>query len=149
MTTDTRRAGAFLVALSTTVAVLALLAGPAGAQTVSGGANASNGSVASGTAQATNGSDASGSAVANNGSTASGCSTANNQSTTSGGPCPTTAAARPAGTATATPAAATAARLALTGSWTAPMLAMAALAMAFGAFLLVSTSNRRRAFFRA
>ena len=132
------------MALSTTVAVLALLAGPAGAQTVSGGANASNGSVASGTATAKNGSDASGSAVADNGSTASGCSTANNQSTTSGSPCPTVAtppAAKPAG--------ATSASLAFTGSWTAPMLAMAALAMAFGAFLLVSTSKRRQSFFRA
>ena len=173
MTRQTRRAGAFLVALGSAVAVLALLAGPASAQQTSGGATATDGSVASGDAHASRNSTASGDATAINNSTASGCSTAINNSTASGddtcGPTttrPTTATTRPpagggttggttgggggAGTTTAGPATATtAARLAFTGSWSAPIAAMAALAIALGAWLLVAASDRRRASFTA
>ena len=156
MTRQTRRAGAFLVALGGAVAVLALLAGPASAQATSqtsGGALATGGSVASGEAVARNNSTASGDAVAIDNSTASGCSTAINNSTASGadgcGPAPTTP--RPptggggGGGGAAGGGTTTAARLAVTGSWSAPMLALAALAVAFGAWLMVAASDRRRA----
>ena len=164
MTRDTRRAGALLVALGGVVAVLALMAGPASAQT-SGGAVATDGSVASGDAHATRNSTASGDATAVNGSTASGCSTAINNSTASGDDCevtrttvttrPTTATTRPATGGGATTggggaaAGATTARLALTGSWSLQLTAMAALALALGATMLVSASERRRATSRA
>ncbi|MFN2505912.1 MAG: hypothetical protein ABR540_17075 [Acidimicrobiales bacterium] len=172
MTRDTRRAGAFLVAVGGVVAMLALLAGPAAAQTsgdawaadgsvASGSADARNNSTASGDATARNNSTASGDATAVNGSTASGCSTAINTSTASGDDCDDHKKRdhkdkddgkdhdgkghRPAGIGGATPARATTASLALTGSWTAPMAALAALAVALGTVLLLSTSDRRRA----
>src|SRR4051794_23667540 len=102
MTRDTRRAGAFLVALGGAVAVLGLLAGPAGAQTTTtvfppnlpAGSTAIDNSVSSGTAYAARNSPASGDAVAINNSTASGCAEAANNSTASGDTCPTTTVAR-------------------------------------------------------
>lgn len=123
------------------VAVLALLANPAGAQT-SGGAVAQNGSVASGSGNANQNSTASGNAVATNGSTGSGCSTANNNSTASGGEC------APATTRATTPPATTAtARLALTGAFSGELAGMAALALALGGGLVVL--SRRRAALQA
>ena len=153
MIRDTRRAGACLLALGSLVAVLTLLAGPAGAQT-SGGAVAVDGSVASGEAHAARNSTASGESTATDGSTASGCSTADNHSTASGdGTCGrTTATTRPGpGGTTATTArpAATAGRLALTGDWSASMVALAALAIVLGTLMVVSTSDRRRSSVRA
>jgi hypothetical protein len=159
MTRQTRRAGTFLVALGGMVAMFALLvAGPASAQT-SGGATATGGSVASGEAHASNNSTASGESTAQNNSTASGCSTAVNNSVASGDDsCGVTATTRPPGVTTttppgggtattarpATPAAATSARLAVTGSWTAPLMAAAALAIALGVLLQAAGSERRR-----
>jgi hypothetical protein len=104
--------------------------------------------------------------VAVDNSTASGCADAARNSTASGdttcrptGTTTTPTTARPGGTTgggggttTGTgggAATASTARLALTGSWSAPMLAMAALAMALGAWLLVAASDRRRASSRA
>ena len=136
------------------VAVVALLASPAGAQTTTtvippnlpAGSTAINGSVSSGTAYAQQNSTASGDSVAINNSTASGCADAVNNSTASGSPCPggTTATTRPAtgGGATTPAASATAARLALTGSWSGEVALMAALAIALGAGLVVA--GRRR-----
>ncbi|MFN2505911.1 MAG: hypothetical protein ABR540_17070 [Acidimicrobiales bacterium] len=163
MTKHTTRAGMFPAALGGVVAVLALLAGPASAQT-SGDAYAENGSVASGSADARNNSTASGDATAVNGSTASGCSTAINTSTASGDDCDADKKRdhkddgkdhdgkdhdgkghRPAGIGGATPARATTASLALTGSWTAPLAVTAAVATGLGLLLLISTSDRRRA----
>lgn len=148
MIRDTRRAGACLLALSSVVAMLTLLAGPAGAQT-SGGAVAVDGSVASGSAHAARESTASGESTATDGSTASGCSTADNESTASGdGTCRrTTATTRPVtggggGGTTARPAA-TAGRLALTGDWSTPMAAVAALAIVLGGLMVVAGSDRR------
>ena len=174
MTRDTRRAGAFLVALGSAVTLLALLAGPAGAQTttttvfptnIPAGSTAIDNSVSSGTAYAAHNSTASGDAVAVDNSTASGCADAAHNSTASGDDTcgvtrtPTTpTTVRPStpgggGGATSTgggtgggAATASSARLALTGSWSGPMLAIAALAMALGAWLLVVASDRRRAF---
>ena len=166
MTRDTRRAGALLVALGGVVAVLALMAGPASAQT-SGGAVATDGSVASGDAHAARGSTASGDATAVNGSVASGCSTAINNSTASGDDCDRDkdrdkdhdkdgksgggGVVRGGGgvgggsaAGGARPAATTTARLALTGSWSVQLTALAALAVAFGAVLMISASERRR-----
>ena len=167
MTRDTRRAGAFLVALGSAIAVLALVAGPASAQT-SGGAIATDGSVASGSADASRNSTASGDAVARDNSVASGCSTALRNSTASGDDCEVERVKKkeeekrvvsaPSGGAvvgvgggapTARAAAPTAARLALTGSWSAPLAAVAALAIALGALLVVSASDRRRLTLRA
>lgn len=131
------------------VAVMALLASPAGAQTTAvptnlpAGSTALNGSVSSGTGYANQNSTASGDAVAINGSTGSGCADAVNNSTASGAPCPPAAPpAKPA--APATP---TAARLALTGSGTVQMAGMAALALALGAGLVMA--SRRRAALQA
>src|SRR5437763_1628738 len=95
MTRDKRRAGAFLVALGGAVAVLALLAGPAGAQTtttvfppnIPAGSTAIDNSVSSGTGFAQRNSDASGDAVAVDNSTASGCADAARNSTASGDDC--------------------------------------------------------------
>lgn len=156
MIRETRRAGACLLLLGSVVAVLTLLAGPAGAQ--SGGAVAVDGSVASGEAHAARDSTASGESTATDGSTASGCSLADNESTASGdGNCGrTTATTRPGtattpttarpgtgtGAATAAPAA-TAGRLALTGSWSAPMTALALLAVVLGGLMVVAGSDRR------
>ena len=147
--TRTRRAGAFLVALGA-VAVLALLANPAGAQT-SGGAVAQNGSVASGSGNANQNSTASGNAVATNGSTASGCSNANNNSTASGGStaannstasgavCPSSGGTTPT---TARPATPTSSSLALTGGFSADMAVMAGLLLALGSGIVVLTRRR-------
>jgi len=155
MIRDTRRAGACLLALGSVVAVLTLLAGPAGAQT-SGGAVAVDGSVASGVAHAARDSTASGESTATDGSTASGCSTADNHSTASGdGTCGrTTATTRPPQPTTPTTArpgtpSATGGRLALTGTWTGPMMGLAALAVVLGALMVVSASDRRRSSVRA
>lgn len=90
MRSTTRRLGAMCVALGVLLGVAGLTAGPASAQTTSGGATADEGSVASGTATAVNGSTASGDAVAIDGSVSSGCATAADGSTASGAPCPTT-----------------------------------------------------------
>jgi len=127
------------------VAVLALLASPAGAQTTTtviptnlpAGSTAIDGSVSSGTGYARGNSTASGDAVAINGSTASGCADAANHSTASGAPCP-----RPTPPTTARPASATAARLAVTG-FPVEFAVMAALALALGGGLMVV--GRRRA----
>lgn len=159
MTRDRRRAGAFLVALGGLVA-MALLAGPASAQTTTtvippnlpAGSTAVDGSVSSGTAYAARNSTASGDAVAINNSTASGCADAINTSTASGDSCGpgggTTATTRPpttgGGGSSGGGGATSTARLALTGSWSAPMVAMAALAVVLGSLLLVSASGRRR-----
>ncbi|MCA1692642.1 MAG: hypothetical protein LC733_10755 [Actinobacteria bacterium] len=171
MTRDTRRAGAFLVALGGVVAMLVLLAGPAAAQT-SGEAYAENGSVASGSADARNNSTASGDADARNGSVASGCSTAVNASTASGDDCdaekkphhkhddrgdkcppPSNLVVFSDGSSECIfpegddrpRATATRATLALTGSLTGPLALTAALATGLGLLLLISTSDRRRA----
>ena len=154
MTSQTKRAGTFMVALGGMVAMFALLvASPAAHAQTSGGAIATGGSVASGTADADNNSTASGDATARNNSTASGCATAVNNSTASGDDCRpatgvTTTTARPptttGGGTTATTAGATAARLALTGSWTAPLMAFAALAIAMGMLLQTAGSTGRR-----
>lgn len=110
-----RRVGAMFVALGVLVGAAGLLAGPAAAQTTSGGATADEGSVASGTGDATNGSTASGGATADNGSTASGdavatdgsvasgCSTAADGSTASGAPCPSTTVTTTGGSTTTKP----------------------------------------------
>ena len=153
MIRETRRAGACLLALGSVVAVLTLLAGPAGAQT-SGGAVATDGSVASGEAHASRNSTASGESTAINNSTASGCSTATNGSTASGDDScarrtPPTTVRPPTPPGGGGGATATAGRLALTGSWSTPMIAMAALAIAIGALLVVAGSDRRRASARA
>jgi hypothetical protein len=172
MARSTRRAttslGVLLLGLAAAGGLL--LAGPAGAQTsgpgTSGGARATNDSVASGTCvavndsvcsgsgTAANDSTASGSAVAVDGSVSSGCATAVNDSTASGAPCPpaTTATTRPpapggggggtggGGTTAArpaTPSAATAGRtLALTGSSTGPLALTGALVVLAGALLV-------------
>jgi hypothetical protein len=153
------------VALAATAAVLGLLAGPAGAQasgpSTSGGARATTDSVASGTCVATTDSTcsgsgtaaldstSSGSAVAIDGSVASGCATAQRDATASGAPCPpaagaTTTTTRPGtttgggGTTTATAGRA----LALTGSPTTDLAALAALVLVLGA-LLVHVGTRR------
>src|SRR5919206_5386026 len=106
MTRDTRRAGAFLVALGGAVSLLALLAGPAGAQTttttvfptnIPAGSTAIDNSVSSGTAFAQRNSTASGDAVAVDNSTASGCADAARNSTASGD-----STCRPTGPTTAT-----------------------------------------------
>ena len=89
---DNKRVGvAFLAALAGLLAALALVAGPA-AGLDSGGANASDDSVASGAAVARNDSVASGDAVAIDDSASSGCATARDDSTASGGVCPPPAA---------------------------------------------------------
>lgn len=159
MTNVRTRVGTGLVVLAGAVAVLALVAGPAGAQT-SGGAVATNGSVASGDAHANNNSTASGDATAANNSTASGCSTAINNSTASGGDCgpPTPPPTRVAvvtgggaggggtsgggGTTTARPAATTG-RLAVTGDWSAELAMAAAGCVVLGGLLLAAGSGRR------
>ncbi|MEW6154401.1 MAG: hypothetical protein AB1673_10500 [Actinomycetota bacterium] len=145
------------------VLLMMLVAGPAGAQT-SGGATAEHGSVASGTAHAENGSTASGASHAENwstasgqahahdGSTASGCSRAEDGSTASGADCPRHVPPPhqpphqpPHVTPTTVrPAAATPARLALTGTWTAPLAAMAGLSVALGSALQLVGRGRRR-----
>jgi hypothetical protein len=179
MTRDTRRAGAFLVALGGAVAVLAFMAGPAFADPdptsrTSGGAIATDGSVASGSAHATDDSVASGDATAVDDSVASGCSTAIDDSTASGDDCDRKkkdddkdkdkdkkpVVHRPSGGgggggggvgggATRAAAGTTAARLALTGTWSIQLTALAALAVVLGALLVVSASERRRAVTRA
>ncbi len=146
MTEETRRAGALLLALGVIAAVVAL-AGPAAASS-HGGATATDGSVASGSAHASGGSTASGHSTAIDGSVASGCSTAIDDSTASGGPCPRHHAAvhqphRPAPAPVHRVAAPTPARLALTGSWTAPMALAATVAVLLGVALVVAGSSRR------
>ena len=153
------------VALAGMAAVLGLLVSPAGAQNTSapgasGGARATNDSVASGTCVAVSASTcsgsgsavddsvSSGSAVARDGSTASGCATAINDSTASGAPCPpvpttvTHRPDRPSGP-TARAATPTAARsLALTGSSSGELAGLALVALALGG-VLVAVSSRR------
>ena len=171
MTRDTRRAGALVVALGGVVAVLALMAGPAaanehtsghtsggavatGGSVASGDAHAANGSTASGDSTAVNGSTASGDATAVNGSTASGCSEAFNYSTASGDDHCEAHKKRHdhdkdkdghkrvggVGGGAATPARAS---LALTGTWSVQLTALAALAVVLGALLMVPGSRRR------
>jgi hypothetical protein len=156
------------LAIAGVAAVVGLLAGPAGAQTsgpsTSGGARATNDSVASGTCVAiddsvcsgsglaVDDSTSSGSATARDGSTSSGCATAIDDSTASGSPCPPTTAGptttRPGpGGTTATTRAGTASparALALTGSTTGDLAGLAVLALAVGAGL-VAVSRRRPA----
>ncbi|MEW6155737.1 MAG: hypothetical protein AB1673_17420 [Actinomycetota bacterium] len=143
------------MAVGSMVAMLALLAGPASAQT-SGGAMADNTSVASGTAHAEDGSTASGVSHAENwstasgeshahdGSTASGCSRAEDGSTASGADCPRHVPPPHVTATTVRPATATPARLALTGTWTAPLAAMAGLSLALGSALQLVGRGRRR-----
>jgi hypothetical protein len=96
------------VALGGAVAVLALLAGPAGAQTtttvfppnIPAGSTAIDNSVSSGTAFAQRNSTASGDAVAVDNSTASGCADAARNSTASGDDCGPTTTVRGATTTT-------------------------------------------------
>ena len=91
MTTNRRATKSLLAVVAGLVGMVAFLAGPAAANDTgdhtshtSGGAFASDGSVASGTAVAIDDSTASGDAVAIDGSVASGCSTAVRDSTASG-----------------------------------------------------------------
>jgi hypothetical protein len=160
------------VAIAGTAAVVGLLAGPAGAQTsgpgTSGGARATNDSVASGTCvatndstcsgsgSATNDSTSSGSAVARDGSTASGCALAIDDSTASGGatsvggatgsapqpPCPTGGTTPTTVRPGAGPASPTTGRLALTGS-TSQDLAVAAFGALAAGGVLVALGRRR------
>jgi hypothetical protein len=157
------------VALAGVAAVVGLLAAPAGADSsgyhTSGGARATDDSVASGrcvaiddsvcsgSGLAVNDSTSSGSAVARDGSVSSGCATAVDDSTASGAPCPEAKkklakdkdkAPHGVGGATAArPAAATAGRtLALTGDSTATMAALAALALVVGAAMVVAGARR-------
>ena len=161
------------VALAGVLAVLVLAAGPAGAQRsgpgTSGGALATDDSVASGTCvaiddsvcsgsgTAVDDSTSSGAAHARDGSVSSGCATAIDDSTASGANCPRTPdkdhkdktphKARPGGTggATARPAAATTGRtLALTGASSAELAGFAALALVAGGALVLA-ANRRSA----
>ena len=156
-----------LAALAGVVAVLGLLAGPAGAQTsgpgTSGGALATNDSVASGTCVATNDSVCSGSgsarndstssgeAVAIDGSVASGCSTAIDDSTASGADCApvrVTTAVTPgpggggAGTAART---ATTGQLARTGADLDALAASAAASVVMGGVFLALGRRRKPA----
>jgi hypothetical protein len=104
MTTKRRATMSLLAVVAGLVGMVAFLAGPAAADDAthhgdghssghghdglaSGGAFASDGSVASGSAVAINDSTASGDAVAIDGSVASGCSTALRDSTASGADC--------------------------------------------------------------
>jgi LPXTG-motif cell wall-anchored protein len=165
MRLQTTLAGALVGA----AALVGLLAGPAGAQTsgpnTSGGARATADSVASGTCVAVddsvcsgsglavNDSTSSGAATARDGSTSSGCATAVDDSTASGAPCPrpTTATTRPH---TTTPhgggnvpkagtAGATAGRtLALTGTSSAELAALAGLSLLTGGALVVLSRRR-------
>ena len=156
-------------------AVFGLLAAPAGAQTsgpgTSGGALATDDSVASGTCvaiddsvcsgsgSAVDDSTSSGAAHARDESVASGCSTAIDDSTASGADCRRTPPVRhgdkdkdkdkdtvrtgTGGGATARPAAATTGRtLALTGSSTGEMAGLAGLALASGGALVLVTRRR-------
>jgi hypothetical protein len=154
-----------LAALAGVVALLGLLAGPAGAQTaasptVSGGARATNDSVASGTCVATNDSVCSGSgsarndstssgdAVAVDGSVASGCSTAVDDSTASGADCApvrvTTVVppGAPGGTAART---ATTGQLARTGADLDALAASAAASVVMGGVFLALGRRRKPA----
>lgn len=150
------------IAIAGVAAVIGLLAGPAGAQTpgpnTSGGARATTDSVASGTCVAiddsvcsgsglaVDDSTSSGSAVARDGSTSSGCATAINDSTASGSPCPpagprpTTATTRPPGGGG--PGGATTARLALTGSSSGELAALALGVLALGGVLVLVGARR-------
>ena len=160
------------VAIAGAAAVIGLLAGPVTAQTsgpgTSGGARATNDSVASGTCVAiddsvcsgsglaVDDSTSSGSAIARDGSVASGCATAIDDSTASGAPCPPattvttrppTPTTRPPGITptTARPGAPTAAAgrtLALTGTSSAELAGLAGVALAAGG-VLVGISRRR------
>ena len=152
------------VAIAGVAAVIGLLAGPAGAQTsgpsTSGGARATTDSVASGTCvavndsvcsgsgTAVNDSTSSGSANASGGSTSSGCATAINDSTASGSPCPpaagaTTTTVRPPTGGTPPGGTASAPRsLALTGSSSGDLAALAMAALAVGGLLVLVGSRR-------
>jgi hypothetical protein len=125
------------------VGMVAFLAGPASADAgsqdplTSGGAFASDGSVASGTAVAIRESTASGDAVAIDGSVASGCSTAVRESTASGADhCRSASHGHDA----AGPARAHDGHLALTGSSSSSMVQMALVAF-FAGLALVSVTN--------
>jgi hypothetical protein len=163
---------AMLAASVGALAVLMAPVGPAVAQTglTSGGAVATDGSVASGTAEAHDGSvasgdavavdysTASGEAVAVDGSVASGCSTAVDNSTTSGGACPVPSIvqafsvpvadspATPAASAPAASAAPAVGTLARTGSSTGPLVAVGVAAVLAGLALVGRPSRRRLTF---
>ena len=144
MTTKRRATMSLLAVVAGLVGMVAFLAGPAAADDghhdgmTSGGAFASNGSVASGTAVAMNDSTASGDAVAIDGSVASGCSTATQWSTASGADHCKSDHAGPA-----TPVAGGGA-LALTGSSSASMVQMALIAFFAGLALVSLTHILRR-----
>ncbi len=138
MTTKRRATMSLLAVVAGLVGMVAFLAGPAAADShhhdplTSGGAFASEGSVASGTAVAINDSTASGDAVAIDGSVASGCSTATRESTASG--------ADHCKSARSGPAKAHHGDLALTGSSSGSMVQMALVAF-FAGLALVSLTN--------
>jgi hypothetical protein len=152
------------VAIAGMATVIGLAAGPATAQmtgpNTSGGARATNDSVASGTCvaiddsvcsgsgSAVDDSTSSGASHARDGSTSSGCATAVDESTASGSPCPpagpaTTVTTRPGGsTATTRPGTASPPRaLALTGSSSTDLALLAFGALALGG-LLVAAGRR-------
>lgn len=139
MTNKTRAGASVLMALGGLVAAWLLMAGPAGADPSSVGPNAVNNSTSSGQGVAINDSTASGHGVAIDGSVSSGCATAADDSTASGGKCrPEHEAEEHPAAAVATPVAAK--NLAFTGtSTTAPLAALAAMLVAFGAVLVVGS----------
>jgi hypothetical protein len=161
-TEQARGRGVLVLAFAAVLGLVALLAGPAGAQTSgtstatggsvsSGSADATGGSVSSGEANASGGSTASGEATASGGSVASGCSTASNNSTASGGLCPptttttivTTTTTTVGGTTTttsgvtATTAGPTPGRLAVTGSEPNRLVQGAMVALVAGLLLVL------------
>jgi len=155
MTTNRRATKSLLAVVAGLVGMVAFLAGPAAANDTgdhtshtSGGAFASDGSVASGTAVAIDDSTASGDAVAIDGSVASGCSTAVRDSTASGADHCKSDRHKVADTDTrkdAGPAKATSgASLALTGSSSSSMVQMALVAFFAGLAIVALTNVFRR-----
>ena len=136
MTTKRSATMSLLAVVAGLVGMVAFLAGPASADDswTSGGAFASDGSVASGSGTAINDSTASGDAVAIDGSVASGCSKAVLDSTASGADC------KDKHHHDAHKAKAHDGDLALTGSSSATM-AQLALAAFFAGLALVAVTN--------
>lgn len=150
MTTNRRATKSLLAVVAGLVGMVAFLAGPAVADghhhdhsgLTSGGAFASDGSVASGSGTAINDSTASGDAVAIDGSVGSGCSTAVRHSTASGADCKDhDDDDHDDGDDDAGPAKVTSGgSLALTGSSSASMVQMALVAF-FAGLAIVSLTN--------
>ena len=141
------------IAIAGAAAVIGLLAGPAGAQTsgpsTSGGARATNNSVASGSGLADDNSVSSGSAVARRGSVASGCATAIDDSTASGANCApvtTVVTPGPGGGAGGTAAGGAASgQLARTGADLDALAASAAASVVMGGVFLALGRRRKPA----